>query len=461
MRTKSLSYLLLCFAFLFPLMASANQTATNVKITTVDDLVSQGKLTITLQLNHKEQQIVGQALVLSIEVATDRWFAKGSHIKNFSLANIVILANNITTINGSKHINGQTWATQTHELTLYPTKPGTYQVPPVQLYVSVNTENNGIINGELTTKASQFKIVLPEALKDIENFIVSSQVIFHIDGQFDQDKLYAIGDAVTQTISIIASDTPAMMIPQLTSTAHPTPTKLSNKERSTSNGISIYRKPAQVLDKSNRGSLTGTRIESFTYIFEKAGRYELAERIIYWWNSQSNELEQLVIPASSWTVSGGGSTQANQSNMIFKNIKLNFTTVLTLICILLLLILAYFILIKRHNFIALYYKLTHYEQRKLRQLFLACIKQKQYLKATQYLYQYTVISKSTQCLKNNKLAIKLNQLAYEDRISEQVQLIFTVNDANVLIKQINIASNLKKNHANFSHNKSIELNKSS
>ncbi|MFQ3338469.1 MAG: hypothetical protein ACI9VO_001252, partial [Colwellia sp.] len=67
--------------------------ANATEVHNIEDLVNQGKLTISLKVNKKEQQIVGQALVLAIEVSTDRWFTTGSQIQQFTLKNVVIPAN--------------------------------------------------------------------------------------------------------------------------------------------------------------------------------------------------------------------------------------------------------------------------------------------------------------------------------------------------------------------------------
>jgi len=435
---------------------------------TIEDLVTQGKLTINLQVNQKEQQIVGQALILAIEVSTDRWFATGSQIQHFTLKNVVMQANNITTINGSKRINGQTWATQTHEITLYPTVSGAYQIEPINVDISVNTEHHGIVSGELSTQESNFTIELPKALEGIENFIVSPQVTLTVDGQFDEDKNYAIGEAITQTITITADDTPAMMIKpinfvannlvtaSLTANDKPADNKVDN-EKVTLDGVSIYHKPAQVFDKSNRGTLLGTRVESFTYIFEKSGRYVIDEQVIYWWNSQTNTLERLLIPSSTWTVSDGGLSKISTASSL--NL-FNFTikSVINSIIVIVLLILISLGFIKRHYLSALYNKLTKREQRLLRSEFINAVTSKNYLIATQYLYQYALLKNKQAYTAGCSQSATLNQLAFNESNTENIPLSFSVSDAKVLISKIDASTSKKEDTANFTPKERINLN---
>ena len=107
-----------------------------------------------------------------------------------------------------------------------------------------------------------------------------------------------------------------------------------------------------------------------------------------------------------------------------------------------------------------FYKiLTKHEQRQLRQQFLSCIAKKEYLIATQTLYQYSlVLGKSTE-IKNNKLTERLNKLAFQGGTDIDSSLTFSIDDAKALITQI--ASKTAKNvkESNFTHNEAIKLNK--
>jgi len=432
----------------------------------IDTLVNQGKLSVSVSLAQDEQHIVGQALVVSIEVATDRWFATGSRVQNFTLPNVVMQANNITTINGSKRIQGQTWAMQTHEITLYPTLAGKYTLPALNVDVSINTENDGIVSGVLKTQTSAFIISLPEALNGIDSFIVSPEVTLTIEGQFDIDKNYAIGEALTQTITITARDTPAMMIPELNfihmnnETSGVTTKNTSEKTKhSTLGGISVYRKPAQVFDKSTRGVLLGSRVESSTYIFEQTGNYVLPKQIIYWWNSQSNTLEELVIPASSWAVSGGGLTNMSHANHNLRNIKFSLKSVIILGISLFFAFFVYLVFAKHENLTILYKKLTKYDQRQLRQNFLKSIAKNEYVVSTQYLYQYALIVNKYAEVKSLPLTERLNELAFQATLNQEVAVSFPMSDAKALIKEIDTLSGKSTKSIRFPPNKVIMLNK--
>ncbi|NQY86216.1 MAG: BatD family protein [Colwellia sp.] len=288
---------------------------------TLEDLINSNLLTIETKVQKQTAQIVGQQLTFTIEVATNRWFAKGTQLKAFELADTIILANSGIIINGTKNINGQTWSNQIHEITLYPTRSGEYTLPSIDVHISVNTENNAVVEGVITTTEQAFTISLAPALVNLEQFIVSANVSLVIESSLENEQHYALGEAITQTITISAEGTPAMMIPPL--------------ETQALTGISIYQKPAQVFDKSNRGELLGTRIETITYILEQAGDYIIPEQIIYWWNISDSVLEEIIIPKSSWSVgvNNTGESATNNNNASLTKIQLKRLLVISTLLI--------------------------------------------------------------------------------------------------------------------------------
>lgn len=426
----------------------------------VDDLLNQNKLIISQEVKQAEQQIAGQALVISIKVATDRWFATGSQVQGFALQNVVMQANNIVTFNGSERINGASWATQTHEITLYPTAAGTYLLPAIDMKVSINTENDGIISGTISTAETSFDVVIPEALQGIDSYIVSTNASIEVDGQFDAEHQYAIGEAITQTITITASDIPAMMIPEV------------NGGQTVGDGVSIYHKPAKVFDKSNRGVSIGTRIEEFTYIFEKAGNYAIKEQTIFWWNSDSNSLEPLIVPASSWTVASG-QVSNNSQFVLFKSFNINSQTIKLITILIFALIFVYTIFNKRHYLSRLYKRLTKYEERALRQQFYTSVSVKDYISATQYLYEYALLKNGHEKMVESGLLTVLNELAFsekdkvdannlaKDKTSLKQQVAFSLADAKTLINDVNQYKHTKVTQAIFTAHKRIKLNQNS
>lgn len=439
------------FVFYLTLLVSINSA--NAK--SIKALIANNQLIITTEVQAKELQIVGQPLTISIEVATKRWFAKGTSIQSFKLTDTVILPNNDMTINGTKRINNETWTTQVREVIIYPTRAGDFELPAIAINISVNTENDGMVAGIAMSSAQAFTISLPDELANIEHYVVSPAFTIEVDDDFSQQqnddsrsREYTIGEAITQTITLTASNTPAMMLPPIK------PAQLL--------GISIYQKPSKVFDQANRGQLTGTRVESFTYIFEQAGNYKIPRQIIYWWNSNTNELNEVIIAEQQWTVSNNViSTKSNLTN-----VKFSFKTEYLKYSVLLIVILCSLFSINRYKrqIFALYSQFTQLETRKLKKHFLTEIAQENYRAACQQLTQYYQLPPTeVETLKQlfgdypEQLILlnKLYQLAFSEKESLIATEKITINNAKKLLL---ISNKLKTLKASNTNKKVLELN---
>ena len=403
----------------------------NALAETIAQLINDGELQLNSKIAKHDEHIVGQPFTIVIEVATNRWFARGTSIEVFSLANTVIIPHE-TAINGNKRINGATWVTQTREIDVYPAKEGSLQLPEIQVNISVNNEKHGVIEGFATTEKQVITVALPSALKDIDHYVVSPKFTLDIDVNFDEETPYAVGDAVSQTITLIAADTPGMMIP---------PVVFPQIE-----GLSIYQKPSQVFDKNNRGNIVGTRIEAYTFIFEQPGNYQFEQQIIYWWDSHNEQLTELIIPASKWTVSGKSLSQVEYSKWFVSLLtKSVFYLCISLLVVAWLVRSLYRYKLSLKQF---YQKVSQQQKRHAAKDFIKAIKEQNYSLASQKLYNYSLIVNNQQALhpetvvnsaEARQIIERLNRLAFDRQITK-TEASLTVNDARNLLKLLSPTS---------------------
>lgn len=453
--------LLLVFITLVPLTSYAKDPHDLIlNELTLEQLVQQKKLIIDSTIKLSEPHIVGQPLIISIEVVTDRWFGKGTHVQRFELADTIILSSSELAINSTKNINGQTWASQIREITLYPSKAQRYQLPEIAVEVSINTEKNGVVTGILTTPAQNFIITLPEQLSNISNYVVSPDFNLNIkdsfaeqhtnnDEELNEDiKYFSVGDAITRTITLTVTDSPAMLLPEL-----------YQQNQLSIQGISIYQKPSRVFDKSNRGQLIGTRIETITYIFEQAGDYQLEEKRFYWWNTTNNALEEVIIPAVHWRVTADGAIAKSNHAFAWQSLSLKRLIILSLVIGALILVVIALWRFKA-SLINFYLKTAQIKQKKLACNFLTQIKQKNHAQASDCLYQYAVVAAKpiNTDIKQTKLWQLLNQLAFADKSSYSSNKDITVKQAKELLTMVNKTKTKQNNNNSANLTTKIKLN---
>lgn len=344
-----------------------------VKASTSESLIENNEILLTIRLQNNSKPTVKQQLVFEIEVASIYSFSKPMSYIRPKVKGTADSPRKSPGFTNSKMIDGIAWNTQVKEFAIYPIKEGSYHIPKIEVTVVIVDENNEVIETTLYSKPYDFEVKLPIELKGLEDYIVSSEVLMDITEQGSEMEIFSIGDAFSQTVTVSASDVPGMLLPAT----------LSQKIE----GISIYQKPPRLSDKTNRGFLTGKRIDSVTYIFEQGGEYQIEEEIIYWWNPDEQELTKLIIPGKTFIVSGGAVRQTTVSSKS-SLMHLTFANIVTFVSFVLFILVLYLVYQSRDYLFKLYFKLTNLKQRKAKANFIRAVKEQKYLYASQLLHDF-------------------------------------------------------------------------
>ncbi len=325
-----------------------------------------------------------QPVTISMTVLTNRWFSKGTRLGQVDIDNAVVLTTSDFAINSTRKINYQTWTTQTRDITFYPMKAGPLFIPAFEVAVSANNNAGNTYETVLYTEPMEILVELPPGVDEKDQYVVSGHYSINVDFEVAKKDQYKVGDAITQTISMTVDDSPGMMLPVLADVNLP--------------GVKVYRKPAEVIDQTDRGMIVGKRKESFTYFFESAGTFTIPKQTFYWFNTQFNELEEVTIDEYTWTVVG--KTGIEKAVDDIKNFNFSPAKAMLYLAIILLGLWLIVLLLRHYRtLINAYKKLTKYEQRQVNKLFIKSVSQKQFRSACHYLYmRYDVSDNSTKDL---------------------------------------------------------------
>ncbi len=69
--------------------------------------------------------------------------------------------------------------------------------------------------------------------------------------------------------------------------------------------LGIYPSEPTVEVKFNRGDLSGSRVETVTYVFERPGEVEIPSIESYWWDIRATTLKRIELPGLSLRIVGG------------------------------------------------------------------------------------------------------------------------------------------------------------
>ena len=185
--------------------------------------------------------------------------------------------------------NATSWVIQRWSLDLFPQRAGNFTLPPIKLQIQVNT-SEGNISGTAYTSPLDFEVSLPAALEEVEFWVAAPA--FTVEQELDRDPLQLkVGDALIQDIRFEARNIQAMMLPAAVSPAVA--------------GLKAYPSPPTLENRNDRGVMRAQRREQITFIAEQAGDYRLPAQSYYWWNTETQELSLLELPAIEIQVAAG------------------------------------------------------------------------------------------------------------------------------------------------------------
>ncbi|WP_439101082.1 hypothetical protein [Congregibacter sp.] len=260
--------------------------------TTLDELRARDQLQVTVGINRSGTLYQRAPFVLVVEVATARWFSRGTRVRDFRIPGAVVRPVSSFADNSSRRINGETWSVQRWRFRVYPREVGLLEFPTLRVFASVNTEE-GSVEGEVSLSTAPVRIVPPPGAEDYEDWIATTSLTIEENWEGTLDS-YQPGDAITRTRRFTIKDAPAMML---------VGSRIEDVE-----GLSVYSAPANVADQSSRGALTGTRRETLVVTFEAPGSYRLPGLEYPWFNTQTGKFELALLPDFAIEVTAAATT---------------------------------------------------------------------------------------------------------------------------------------------------------
>ncbi|MBR9873154.1 MAG: protein BatD [Vibrionaceae bacterium] len=230
---------------------------------------------------------VNEQVILTIEVATPRWFTGGTRIGSVEIPDVIAKQRNQLAINFTERKGGQTWSRQRWEVTLYPQVSGDFVVPPIAVGVQVSAPDGKNVSGTLYTQPIRFSASLPSGLlSDNTPWFAATHVDVKQEWATSSEPL-KVGDAITRQITITAQDSLSVLLPDLL--------KGESNDR-----YQTYLQPHQLTDTQTRGDYQSTRTEQSVYVIQQGGELTLPAHEFQWWNSETQQLESIVIEGKSF-----------------------------------------------------------------------------------------------------------------------------------------------------------------
>jgi hypothetical protein len=253
-----------------------------VSVVAEDDHVKAG---VSIGFEQGQEIWMGQQITLNLDLKTTGLSFSNTLFNLPEVNGAFLMQTDTTTIKFSETIDGQDWQIIRYPLALYPQKAGQLEVPPINVRFSSSVGFGSTENDfEFQTEPLALTVRQPPGVKTGDLVITTTSLELDHDWQPKSENLHA-GDAITLTVTRRANDISAMLLPPLPVFRHA--------------GLAAYPQAPEVSDKTNRGDLTGERVDTIIWVVEKPGIYEIPGIRFQWWDPVGRELKQQIVPGLS------------------------------------------------------------------------------------------------------------------------------------------------------------------
>jgi hypothetical protein len=244
---------------------------------------------VRTSLGTKGDVWVGQRVTLVVELLAPGTFAGAPAFDLPAVPGVLILKPEDRPTLGTEDADGTTYTVQRHEFAVYPQRAGAVTIPafPVRFESSAGF-GRPTTPQRVTTIPVTFTAKRPPGTDGLATVVTTRDLTVKEDWKPEPGPA-KVGAAFTRTITVEARDVPGMALPAF--------------RCDPPDGLRAYPKPPAVEDHVERGDLTGRRVETETYVCEKAGKYTIPAFSLAWWDPDDQTVKQARLPGRVFEVS--------------------------------------------------------------------------------------------------------------------------------------------------------------
>lgn len=243
---------------------------------------------VKVELSPKDGAWVGQRVTLAITLYTPDLFAGVPSFEMPPVSGVVVVPPAGSPSIGSERLDGHTFTTQRHEFAVYAQRPGTVRITAFPIRFETNAGfGKPTVKREVATEAVSFEARLPPGAVGLGTVIAARDLKVTHEWK-PEPKSPKVGDAFTLTVTTTATDVPGMVFPPMRYDAI--------------DGLAAYPKEPAVNDRTERGTLTGQRTDTITFVCEQPGTVTIPDRTLTWFDLDAKELKTVKLPGRTFEV---------------------------------------------------------------------------------------------------------------------------------------------------------------
>ncbi len=236
-----------------------------------------------------ETAVVGQPLVLRIKVLVPTWLPKPPVFPSLDAPNVIVRLPERASGPVSERVDGETWSGVSRAYRIYPMLPGDVTMPAQEItitYADPDTVQPVTYTAQLDP--IRFTATVPSGAEGLDPLVIAEKVM--LEQEIDApDGVMAQGDAASRKVTATITGTSPLFLPELISAID-------------GEAARAYPSDPATQESEDRGTLSGSRTESVSYVAQYGGSVDLPAITLDWFNISSGQVETAQLEGITLTV---------------------------------------------------------------------------------------------------------------------------------------------------------------
>lgn len=198
-----------------------------------------------------------------------------------------------------RRVGGRLWQVTELRYAVFPQQSGTLSIPAITFGARELLPGRSLLGARLGRRVALETKPITLNVKPVpdsfpgETWLPARSLSLESSWSTPPDAL-GIGDSTTRRIEIKAEGLQGSQLPPITSLG----------QRLNLQGLKFYPDQETIEQREINGGLEGYRLQSEALVATQSGTWELPEKVIPWWNTETDQLEYARIPSTEVAVAG-------------------------------------------------------------------------------------------------------------------------------------------------------------
>ena len=219
---------------------------------------------------------VAQGVRLSIDMLSTGFIFSNQDYAIPDVPRALVMQDKSSAVNLTERVGTETWQALRYQMQIYPQRSGEIVIPAIDVSFSVSSGfGQPAQDFSFRTEELRFQAMSPPGADPGIPVVTSDD--FELSQVWEPEPVDLLaGHAIKRRIIMSAEGIPGMVLPPL--------------RTSEMDGVAVYASDPRVTATSNRGKMSGERIEEADLVFEQPGTFEIPGASIQWWRPSREEL---------------------------------------------------------------------------------------------------------------------------------------------------------------------------